>query len=182
MRRRSATLAALTLLVLVVTRLAAAQSSCSTDGCTLTNVASVNVPTIVHLTNSNDNTTLTAPAQADFGSGQTARITETSSNVTLPTLTISANRTWGLTISTTDSKWAYTGTYTDPGKAVSDLAWSTDGATYTPLASAPAAIQAAGTGAKGKTTFNLTYRTSYDLTKDVPGAYSLNVIFTLSAP
>lgn len=183
MLRHTAALGA-ALLALTVTRPALAQSSCNTNGCTVTNVASVNVPSIVRLSSSSDATTLTAPTDADFGTSQTAQITEGAGNATLPTITVVANRTWGLTISTTDTKWAYTpsGTYTDPNKAVGDLEWSTDGATFSALSSTPADIQAAGTGSAGKTTFPITYRTDYDLSKDVPGSYSINVIFTLSAP
>jgi hypothetical protein len=107
----------------------------------------------------------------------------TTSDVNLENITVRANRTWTLSVMGNSATWAFTsaGGTTDPGKAVGDLGWSTTGsAPYTALTTSTATVSTGS--ATNSTVIPMSYQTSYDLTTDVPGSYSMGLTFTISAP
>ena len=107
----------------------------------------------------------------------------TTADNNLQNVTVRANRSWTLSLMGNAATWTFTsaGGTTDPSKAVGDLAWSTTGgAPYTALTTANATVST-GSSTNG-TTVPMSYQTTYNITKDVPGSYSMGLTFTLSAP
>jgi hypothetical protein len=135
------------------------------------------MPSLLTLTmsgfTSGTNETLNAPtSMADFTSSTIQMPT------TGPTFQVQANRNYKVQISAATA--AFTGsTYAKPA---SDLAWSTSaGGTFAGLSTTPADV-ATGSATALSTAVGLFYKTTYNFVADVPGAYSLDVKFTLVAP
>jgi hypothetical protein len=101
-----------------------------------------------------------------------------------PVVAVSANTPWALSISATSPTWTATSTF--PGvaarsdKPASDLRWSLDAASFTPLD--VAGRQLATGGGTNAAISRLTWRVLYDLTLDTPGDYAMTVLFTVTAP
>ena len=64
-------------------------------------------------------------------------------------------------------------------KVVGDLAWSVDGGTSYNAMTASASFFAAGRGTRN---LDIMWATNWRLDTDLPGAYSMPVVFTLAAP
>ncbi|HEY6089828.1 MAG TPA: hypothetical protein VD771_08560, partial [Gemmatimonadaceae bacterium] len=114
---------------------------------------------------------------ADFDAGFNA--------TTGPTLTVSANAAWTLSLRSTATVWAATNT--SPGasarttKPAGDLTWSTaSNGTFLALTTSDATLVTGAATASNATT--LYFRTVYDWALDTPGNYSLTVVLTLTAP
>lgn len=136
--------------------------------CTLPVVATAVINTVAKLSTTSLTTTLSAPQAIDFG---------TSAGVTTagPTFTVKSNRAFALTAS------AATATWTGPSgtsKPASDLKMKV-GAGGTVVGLGPVGTSSTGTAG---TTFDIFYNTIYNFETDKPGAYSLVVNYTLTAP
>lgn len=116
-----------------------------------------------------------------------------------PTVTVKANRGWQLTVSAGAANWTFTpdatyqmcrplgGSYPSctgsstgtAGKISTDLAWSIDpDNAFAGLSTAASTIVSNSTGSTA--TFTLYYRVKWLYASDVPGKYSLPVVFTVT--
>lgn len=157
---------------------AAARAQCaSATVCTV--VHSVSVPTVLKLTvaaapttgSTVTTTVLPQPTEADLDAGFATS--------TGPTLTVKANRAWLVTV-TADASWGLTGGTRTTPKPAADLLWNVTGLGNAFSNNVGTAASFGGTaGSSDRTMF---YKVLYDFAQDVPGTYSINVNFTLTAP
>ena len=99
----------------------------------------------------------------------------------LTPLLIRANRSWTVTLRSTAGTWTGTGPQARPNKPVGELQWGT--AAGGPFANMSTTAVTIGTGAAtAGTTVNLYLRSVYQWTLDRPGAYSLPLQLTITAP
>jgi hypothetical protein len=156
-----------------------AQCTGNSGSCNTINTASVSVNAVVKLGMGAATTSLTSPTADQIETGAT--IADGG-----PTFTIKANRSWTLNIKTSNvSNWSYTGSFTGT-KPISDLTWSNAvGGTFAGLSSTDA-VFLSGAGATNATAAQAFFRTvwaaGFTQPSNVPGTYSLPVVFTLSAP
>jgi hypothetical protein len=150
---------------------AAQAQTCTTAGCTVTHTVSATAPTILRLTLSSTNTTLAAPADADFDNA--AGVTQGASFNVLRRSNVNAS----VSIHTAAANWSGPGATT---KAIGDLRYSTTGAApWSAITGAPVNLIASG---KGQSDEDITWNTLWNLASDEPGAYSLVTTFTLTTP
>ena len=149
-----------------------APASCAQPGS-----VSMTAGRVVRLQVSAGSTALSAPTPADFDAGF--------NSTTGPTLTVSANAPWTLSVRAAGAFW--TATNTSPGapartdKPAADLRWSTSGSgTFNALSTSDVSLITAAAAASDVTT--LYFQTLYDWTLDSPGDYSLAVVLTLTSP
>ena len=172
-------------LTAAVARTSAAQS-CSIAStaatpapCTVTSTHSLTMPSLLSLTmagfTSGTSMTLNAPADiSDFSSGNTIQVATTG-----PTFTVKANRAYKVQISAAAANFSTATSYSKPA---ADIAWATAAnGTFVALSTTAADVDA-GAATAGSTSVGLFYKTTYRLLSDVPGAYNLDVKFTLVAP
>lgn len=172
-------IAAAVLAALTGANQANAQCSSNAGSCNTTNTASVSVGALVKLDMGSTTTALTSPTVAQIETG--AVIADPG-----PTFTIKANRSWTLNIKTTNaSLWTYVGSLSGT-KPISDLNWSNAVAgTYTGIASSDAPFltgASATNGLAAQAFFKTVWAAGFTQPSNVPGTYSLPVVFTLSAP
>jgi hypothetical protein len=147
---------------------------CTGNPCSVTNAASVTVGTVLKLSLSSTSTSLTSPDTTAFNQGF-------QDDLSALTAKVKANRAWSLKISGATATWGASGAGARANKPVGDLAWSVSGgAPFTALSNTAASIASAG-GTSG-TTSTVSYRTSWNYTLDTPGTYSMDVVFTATAP
>jgi hypothetical protein len=159
--------------LLGLTQRASAQI-CTGNPCSVTNTASVTVGTVLKLALSSLSSTLTSPDTTAFNQGF-------QDDLTALTATVKSNRAWSLKISGATATWGASGVGARAAKPVGDLAWSvTGGAPFTPLSTSATNIASAG-GTAG-TVSTVSYRTSWNYTLDTPGTYTMDVVFTATAP
>jgi hypothetical protein len=122
-------------------------------------------------------TALTAPTPADFDAGFNA--------TSGPTLTISANASWTLSVRAAAATW--TATNTSPGaparttKPAADLKWSTaSNGSFVSLTTSDVNLITGSATASNATT--LYFQTLYSWTLDTPGNYSMSIVLTLTSP
>ncbi len=165
-------LAAAALLAATITTQAAAQS-CTGQNCAVNNTASVSVPSIMKLTLNTAATTLTNPAEGAFDAGF--------QDDAGPTATVKSNRPWNLTIAALTASWVGSngGRAT---KGAADLQFKTASTSYASLNQTAANILAATQGASGNGSVAMQYRTVWSYAADVPGDYTLVVVYSLIAP
>jgi hypothetical protein len=158
-----------------------AGQSCSAatpnGSCTASTTTTLTAGTLLQLTVSASSTLLTPPGTAAYDAGFVAD--------NGPTATVKSNRSWTLKIAAGQALW--TATNTTPGvtaranKPASDLQWSS--APAGPFTAMTVAGATLGSGnATAGTTTAVYFRTLYGWLLDTPGAYSLAVVVTLSAP
>ncbi len=164
-------------------QVAAAQScsitstAASPPNCTVTSTHSLTMPSLLTLTmsgfTSGTNETLVAPtSMADYTAATIQMAT------TGPTFIVKANRGYKVQISAAAANFTSSSSYSKPA---SDLAWATSaGGTFVGLSTTPADI-VTGTATTGSTSTGLFYKTTYNFASDLPGSYSLDVVFTLVA-
>lgn len=160
---------------------AGAQTSCTNvtgTSCSLTNTASVTIGSLISLGISGTTTSLTAPTSLTLG-------TDVGPD-TGPTFTVKANQGWTLSIKSSNAtNWTYVGTNSGV-KPISHLKWSlTSGGTYASITATDASLTtglAATNAGTAAVFFKTTYLTDFSAASNAPGAYSLPVVFTLSAP
>jgi hypothetical protein len=122
-------------------------------------------------------TPLTAPLPADFDAGFNATAG--------PTLTVSANASWTLSLRAAAATW--TATNTSPGaparanKPAGDLMWSTlSTGPFAALTTSDVTLFTGAATASSATT--LFFQTLYSWTLDTPGNYSMAIVLTLTSP
>lgn len=157
-----------------------AQATCSNTGvaggpatCTLAGTSvSGTLNRIVFLSLTNPAFGLTMPTDVDFIAAGTVQKVDAGAQVA----TVRANANWNLTIK--GSAWTGTG---NTGKAIGDIAWTTDGGvTYTPMTGGNITL-AAGAPTLGSNA-TIGYRTLWSLNTDTPGSYSMALTFVITAP
>jgi hypothetical protein len=158
---------------------ASAQCSSNLGSCSTTNTVSVTLNPLVKLGMGATTTSLTSPTADQVEVG--ALIADAG-----PTFTIKANRSWTLNIKTTNaSLWTYTGPLAGT-KPISDLTWSNAAAgSYAGIGSSDAPFlsgAAATNGLAAQAFFKTVWAAGFTQPSNVPGTYSLPVVFTLSAP
>jgi hypothetical protein len=158
-----------------------ASAQCSATGapanCGLPGTVSMTAGRVVRLQMSAVSTPLTAPNPTDFDAGFNA--------TTGPTLTVSANASWTLSLRAAAATW--TATNTSPGaparttKPAADLMWSTaSNGSFIALTTIDVNLVTGAATASNATT--LYFQTLYNWTLDTPGNYSMAIILTLTAP
>ncbi len=153
----------------------ASAQSCSGNPCSVTNTASVTVGTVLKLSLSSTATSLTSPDTTAFNQGY-------QDDLAALTATVKANRAWSLKVSSGAATWTGSGAGARANKPAGDLEWSASGgAPYTVLTTSPVGMATSASGTSGTTT-TVSYRTLWDYTLDTPGTYSLDVVFTATAP
>jgi hypothetical protein len=179
-RRLALPLAALLVAVgLAPVRVAAQLCNATTPNgtCMASTTTTMTAGTILELSLSTGATVLTPPSTAGYDAGFMAD--------NGPTATVKSNRAWTLRIAAGAATWTATnttgGVTARANKPAADLQWSASPAG--PFAGATVAGADLATGnATGGAATTLSFRTLYDWTLDTPGAYSLVVRLTLSAP
>jgi hypothetical protein len=156
-----------------------AQCSSNSGSCNTTNTASVTMNALVKLDMGSTTTSLTSPTVAQVEVG--AVIADPG-----PSFTIKANRSWTLNIKTTNaSLWTYAGPLAGT-KPISDLTWSNASAgSYVGIGSADAPFltgAAATNGLAAQAFFKTVWAAGFTQPSNVPGTYSMPIVFTLSAP
>ncbi len=172
-------LAAMVLGTAMAANQANAQCSGNLGTCNTTNTASVTVNPVVKLGMGGTTTSLTSPTADQIEAG--ALIPDPG-----PTVTITANRSWTLNIKTTAaSNWVYVGSLGGT-KPISDLLWSNaSGGTFAGMNSTDAVFltgAGATNGFAAQAFFKTVWAAGFTQPSNIPGVYSLPVVFTLSAP
>jgi hypothetical protein len=158
-----------------------ASAQCTASGapasCGLPGSVSMIAGRVVRLQMSAGSTALTAPTPADFDAGFNA--------TTGPTLTVSANASWTLSVRAAAATW--TATNTSPGaparttKPAADLTWSTaSGGSFASLSTSDVSLVTGSATAGNATT--IYFHTLYSWTLDTPGSYSMSIVLTLTSP
>src|ERR1700720_4193861 len=158
-----------------------ASAQCTASGapasCGLPGSVSMTAGRVVRLQMSAGSTALTAPTPADFDAGFNA--------TTGPTLTVSANASWTLSLRAVAATW--TATNTLPGaparttKPAADLRWSTaSNGSFVALTTSDANLVTGSATASNATT--LYFHTLYSWTLDTPGIYGMSIVLTLTSP
>ncbi|SRR6266567_3071529 len=154
---------------------AQAQSCTTTPSCSVNASVSVTVPQILRLTLSTTTATLTAPTETDFNAGN---LQEAGASLTA---TVKSNKPWNLSVKSNAANWD-----TAPlggSKLASDLQWSkTNGSGYVGLTTSAANVYGSNQAATGSSVTSFFFNTLYSYANDIPGAYSITVIFTVTAP
>ena len=165
-------LAAAVLLAATITTQAAGQS-CTGNNCSVNNTASVSVPSVMRLTLNAATTTLTNPVEAAFDAGF--------QDDAGPTATVKSNRPWNLTIGALTASWVGSngGRAT---KGASDLQFKTASTSFASLSQTAGNVLPATQGAAGNASVAMQYRTVWSYAADVPGDYTLVVVYSLIAP
>jgi hypothetical protein len=156
-----------------------AQCSGNAGSCNTTNTASVSVNALVKLGMSGAATSLTSPTADQIEAG--AVIADAG-----PTFTVKANRSWTLNIKTTNPTiWTYAGAFAGT-KPISDLTWSNAVAgTFNNIGTSDAVFLSGASATNGlaaQAFFRTVWAAGFVQPSNVPGTYSLPVVFTLSAP
>lgn len=176
LRRLTHTVLAAGLTTLLATA-AQAQATCGASGatpsCTPTGTqVTGTLQRIVFLSVTNPSFGLTMPTDVDFlAAGSVAK-----ADLGAQVVTVRANATWTLTLQ--GAAWTGTG---NNGKSVGDLEWTKNGGTNWTTMTTSAATLATGAPTAGSGT-TVGYRTTWTLTTDTPGTYTMGLTFTLSSP
>ena len=152
---------------------AQAQSCDNTVSCSVTNTASVTLGDMFRLSLDGAATALTAPLIGDFNGLGQASIDNAG-----PTATVQSNRDWKVTVVGTTATFsgnAY-------NKSAGDLNWEANGAGGGYANDMGASATLFNGNATNGSSKQIMYRTDWTLATDGPGAYSLIVQFTVSAP
>jgi hypothetical protein len=159
-----------------------ASAQCSGIGSCVSpaHTASVTVGTLVKLGMTTTTTTLTAPSADDIDGGLLVGPDAG------PTFTIKANRSWTLKIKSGNAtNWTFVGTGTGL-KPIGDLQWALgSGGSYSPITSSDATFTSGANstnGASAQPYFKTQWVSDFTSAANLPGTYSLPIIFTLSAP
>ena len=158
-----------------------ASAQCTASGapasCGVPGSVSMTAGRVVRLQMSAGSTALTAPTPADFDAGFNA--------TSGPTLTVSANASWTLSVRAAAATW--TATNTSPGaparttKPAADLKWSTaSNGSFASFTTSDVNLVTGSATASNATT--LYFHTLYGWTLDTPGNYSMSIVLTLTSP
>lgn len=152
-----------------------APAGCPANPCGVTVNGSMTMTSVAFMTLTGTNvgtTTLTPPKAADFSTGFL------DSNG--PSLTVRSNTAVRVRVSPNAvTAWLRNGIASS--KNASELLWSTTGAApFTPVTTVTDLLST-GSATAGQTK-NITYRVLYSFTTDIPGTWTLPLIFTLVSP
>jgi hypothetical protein len=161
---------------------AISNSADASVSCTVGASFSMTMPSLMSLTLSGTSVALNAPSKVgDFDSDGLASFTTAG-----PSLTVRSNRSYKVQVKANAATFSHTpqngaASYAKP---ISDVSWtvgSGPSAQYFALTTADAEV---GNGSATSSTVAATigYKTNFDITKDQPGSYALNLTFTLVAP
>ena len=156
----------------------AAAQLCNVTGagpisCTVNASTSLTIPVILRMTIGSSTTDFGTLTSADYDLG--------SKTVSGPTVTVKANQTWKVQLSSSATLWTATGAGARANKPLSDLLWSTSaGGSFAPV-SATATQFGSGSGTGG-TVSPLFFQSLWSYATDTPGSYSVVVTFTLVSP
>jgi hypothetical protein len=150
-------------------------ASCTVADLNTTLGAYAQVNDILRLTVGATVVDLGTPSEADFNAGGKDAAGQTQ-------VTIKSNRPATVSIAAGGANWKYTGTLTNPNKLAGDLLYgsATDARTSV-LSTTPAAFITSTTGTSAMSK-DLYLHTNWAYGTDVPGNYSLDIKFTVSAP
>jgi hypothetical protein len=145
--------------------------------CTASTTTTMTVGTMLELSLSASATTLTPPGTAQYDAGFVAD--------NGPAATVRSNRAWTLRIAAASAFWTASNTTAGVtarvNKPAADLEWSTSpGGSFVGVTVGGTTFTSGN--ATGGTATTIVYRTLYSWALDTPGAYSLVVVLTLSAP
>jgi hypothetical protein len=179
MKATRSLLAAMVLGTAIGASQANAQCSGSTS-CNTTNTASVIVGNLVKLGMTSIATTLTPPTADDIDAGLTVGPDAG------PTFTIKANRSWTLKIKSGNAtNWTFAGTGAGV-KPISDLLWSlTSSGSYVAITNGDVTFTSGANstnGASAQPFFKTQWTADFTSASNLPGTYSLPIVFTLTAP
>jgi hypothetical protein len=206
LNRRAVPLASAILLLLATASRADAQTTClattptGAPSCNLTLNASATVAHLLQLTvNGGAQTTLASPVVTTYDSSAAATgADEYPVGATGPLLTVKANRGWQLTIKAQNPYFAFakdatfglcrpgdaTGTCTNSssaplGKPAAELVWSLNAATaFAGLSTTAATVSSNAAGSSAS--YTIYFRAKWLYATDVPGTYTLPVVYTVT--
>lgn len=153
---------------------AQAQLGCSGARCTVEITMPVN--DVLRLTLSTTSVPLGTPGEADYAAGF-RDVSGTAVNVTAK-----SNRAFRVDVAGTTTTFGYSGTLANPAKPASDLLWATSAAGLSGTTTHMGATANLLNRGAGTVTQPMFLRTLWSFTRDVPGAYSLGIRLTVSAP
>jgi hypothetical protein len=145
--------------------------------CSVNATTSLTAPTLLRLT--------VGAASSPFGSITSTNYDDGYSRIPGPTVTVKANQTWQVQISSTAAFWtAITTDPLNPARATkprSDLLWATTvNGSYSAVSGTGATVGSGGGSAGTVVPFFL--QSNWDYALDTPGNYSIVVTFTLVSP
>jgi hypothetical protein len=176
MVRRAIRFAAATALV-TMPALVQAQATCQAQlTCNVGATASMTIPALVRLNIPSTTITLDASGLTDLSAA-------TSITAAFSGVNVRANAGWTLTLGSADANWTYVGTESGV-RTAGTLGFSSDaGANYTAVSGGATVSTGARTnGATIDLIFRASFPAGYDDAANRPGAYTLPLTFTLSAP
>ena len=173
MNRTRMFFAALALTASIAAPAAAQTNPCATSGCNVTDKVSLKINPVVRLSLSQVATVLNSPDTTAYNAG--------SSTTSGPTVSVKANRSWTLSVKAAASAFTPASGASGYNKPASDLGVKVAGGnTVAALGTSNATL---ASGASGGTFSGLvTYTTKFDWTLDVPDDYTLDVVYTITAP
>jgi hypothetical protein len=166
-------LAALVLSATVAIPAGAQTNPCATSGCSVTDKVTLKVNTLVRLSLSQVATALNTPDTTAYDAGSSA--------TTGPTVSVKANRSWTLSVKAGAATFTPALGATGYAKPAGDLGVKIAGGSTVAGLSTTAVSLASGT-AGGVFTGAVTYTTKFDWTKDIPDDYTMDVVYTITAP
>ncbi len=184
-KRSLASLAAVTVIALAATSVARAQSCSNAGPSTATcSVVATATATVADVVSMNIGTTSLALSGVDSAPQFNGSGIYQPANNGLHTITVRANRSWTLSVKADAANWTDTpaGTAGSYSKPAGDLAWAIGASpsSYTPMTTSNATVSTGS--ATNSQAVAMNYQTTYDITKDLPGTYTLGLTFTISAP
>jgi hypothetical protein len=149
----------------------------SSENVTLT----VNVPSVLELATSSNTVSITNTS-ADYVSADAITTTAAAAHQ----LTVRSNRAWDISVKSATANFAFTpSTAGDTRtKPASDAQVRKASGTYAALTTTNATLATGTPGGVSHSgnTFAVDYKVATDITLDPPGAYALDVVYTLTAP
>lgn len=144
--------------------------------CVVAGTATMTVAKVMSFSLSATSITAPTPTYGDYVQGYN----ETAG----PLITIAANAPWSVSLSAATSLWTaqvVAGASPRLDKPAADLLWTrTPGSGYVPLS--PVATALTSGTATTATTIPLYYRILYELDRDAPGTYTMDVVVTAVTP
>jgi hypothetical protein len=168
----------------------AAQLSCDATNppaaptCDVALTASASVTTLMRLSTNVSSLPITSPTIADYDLTASAPGDDGQPGpYTGPVVTVKSNRPWTLSVKAQGAFWSLTPTgpvRPDAGKPAGDLLWSLNATTgFASLTTGGATVASSATGSTA--THAVHHRVKWFYAADVPGAYALTVVYTLTA-
>lgn len=150
-------------------------------GNTETVTLTINVPSILELTTTSNAVTITNTS-ADYASSDAISTTAAAAHQ----FAVRSNRSWDISVKSATVSFSFTPAYAGDTrtKPASDVEVRRASGTYTALTTTNASLATGSAGGVSHTgnTFAVDYKIATDITLDPPGAYTLDVVYTLTAP